>query len=211
MKKTCEEIMLPLVSIPEKANYSLPDENLLAFYNDLEERVFWIDDEINEYTLNLAHYILKWNREDKGIPTEERKPIRLLIHSPGGSLDILGVIYDVIRLSETPIIGINMGQAYSAAAMILLACHKRYGLKKSSVLFHKGSCQGVGGSFEEIKAAMHEYERQVEELSDIILERTSFERDEVEKKMKGDWYIDAESCVEKNVYDGIITSINDLI
>ena len=107
----------------------MPDETLLAFYHDLDERVFWINDEISSYTLNLAHYILKWNREDKDIPIGERKPIKLLIHSPGGSLDVLGVLYDLIRLSATPIIGINMGQAYSASAMILLACHKRYGLK----------------------------------------------------------------------------------
>ena len=129
MKKCEEQMVLPLVQIPESANYSLPDEALLAFYHDLDERVFWISDEISAYTLNLAHYILKWNREDKEIPIGERKPIKLLIHSPGGSLDVLGVLYDLIRLPATPIIGINMGQAYSASAMILLACHKRYGLK----------------------------------------------------------------------------------
>lgn len=137
MKKCEEQMVLPLVQIPESANYSLPDESLLAFYHDLDERVFWISDEISAYTLNLAHYILKWNREDKDIPIGERKPIKLLIHSPGGSLDVLGVLYDLIRLSATPIIGINMGQAYSASAMILLACHKRYGLKIQQFSFIK--------------------------------------------------------------------------
>lgn len=83
MKRCEEQMVLPLVQIPESANYSLPDETLLAFYHDLDERVFWINDEISAYTLNLAHYILKWNREDKDIPIVERKPIKLLIHSPG--------------------------------------------------------------------------------------------------------------------------------
>ena len=206
-----EQMVLPLIQIPESANYSLPNEELLAFYNDLDERTFWIKDEIDSYTLNLAHYILKWNRQDKNLPITERKPIKLLIHSPGGSLDVLGVLYDVIRLSATPVIGVNMGKSYSAAAMILLACHKRYGLKNSTVLFHNGSCSGVEGTFEEIKTFMQEYDKQVKQLSKIIIERTLFDEKEVEEKMKGDWYLSADKCVDKKVYDGIITSIYDLI
>lgn len=211
MKKN-EAGCLPLtLSIPESANYSLPDNGLLSFYNDLEERIYWVDSEITETTMDLVHYILKWNREDKDTPIAERKPIKLLIHSPGGDLDVLGVLYDIIRLSATPIIGINLGQSYSAAAMILLACHYRYGLKGSTVLFHKGSCSNLAGNFEEIREFMTQYEKQVEKLSSIILERTNFDLEEVEEKMKGDWYIDAEECVERGVYHGIITSIIDLL
>ena len=40
---------------------------------------------------------------------------------------------------------------------------------------------------------------------------TIFDKEEVEEKMKSDWYLSAEKCVEKKVYDGIITSIYDLI
>lgn len=209
--KNEDQIMLPLVSIPESANYQLPDESLLSFYNDLEERIFWIDGEIDSCMLNLVHYILKWNREDKDVPIVDRKPIKLLIHSPGGDLDILGVLYDMIRLSQTPVVGINLGQSYSAAAMILLACHRRYGLKNSTVLFHKGSCNNLAGSYEEVNSFMREYQRQVDKLTEIICARTQFEKEEVTEKMKGDWYLDAQKCVEKNVYDGIITSIYDLI
>ena len=40
-----------IVPIPEIANHQLPDASLLQFYNDLENRIYWIDDEINELSL----------------------------------------------------------------------------------------------------------------------------------------------------------------
>ena len=87
----------------------MPDDSLLNFYEGIEQRIFWINDEINVYSLNLIHYILKWNKEDEGIAPAERKPIRLLFFSPGGDLDVNYSIIDIIRLSKTPIIGINLG------------------------------------------------------------------------------------------------------
>ena len=79
MKKNEDFEMIPLVQIPENANYALPDDNLLSFYNDLNERLFWVTDEINSYSLNLVHYILKWNREDKGIAIANNINANLLI------------------------------------------------------------------------------------------------------------------------------------
>ena len=56
------------IIIPQGANYQLPDDSLLNFYEGIEKRIFWVSDEINVYSLNLIHYILKWNAEDIGIP-----------------------------------------------------------------------------------------------------------------------------------------------
>lgn len=89
MKKNEDIGLLPLVQIPESANYLLPDDNLLSFYNDLEERLLWVTDGIDSCSLNIIHYILKWNREDKGIELSARKPIRLLILAPVENLMFL--------------------------------------------------------------------------------------------------------------------------
>ena len=70
-----------MVYEPENvANQQLPDEELLAFYQDLEHRVLWIDDEINELSLLYVKNILRWNREDDlaNISIEQRIPIKLL-------------------------------------------------------------------------------------------------------------------------------------
>lgn len=152
-------------------NLQLPDDSLLNFYEGLEYRVFWINDEINVYSLNLIHYIMKWNKEDMGIPPEERKPIKLLFFSPGGDIDANYAIIDTIKLSKTPIVGVNIGQCASAAAFIFLSCHQRYMLSHSYFLFHQGSGQ-LTGSFGEIYAQMEDYQAQVEELASFMATHT---------------------------------------
>ena len=96
-----------LILLPnEVENLQLPDPSLLNFYKDLENRIYWLDDEINTYSLDLIQYIVRWNTEDSNIPIEERKPIKLLFHSPGGDLTVHSAISDIISLSKTPIVGI---------------------------------------------------------------------------------------------------------
>ena len=46
----------------EVSNLQLPDPQLRNFYADLSNRSFWIDDEINEYLLELIKYIVQWNK-----------------------------------------------------------------------------------------------------------------------------------------------------
>ena len=135
-------------------NLQLPDPELRNFYIDLDNRTFWLDDEVTPFLLELTRYIIYWNKEDKEVPIEQRKPIRILIFSPGGDLETYRSISDIIQLSKTPIIGINMGVAYSAAAMIFLSCHTRLMLPSASVLFHKGSSQ-MSGSFNEVCSAIY--------------------------------------------------------
>ena len=89
MKKNEDIGLLPLVQIPESANYSLPDDNLLSFYNDLEERLLWVTDGIDSCSLNIIHYILKWNREDKEIEVSARKPFVFSFLVPVESLMFL--------------------------------------------------------------------------------------------------------------------------
>ena len=107
-------------------NLQLPDSDLLNYYIDLDKRQFWVDSEIDNYSLELVKYILRWNEEDKMLPPEQRKPIRIFFFSPGGDLDVNYALIDTISMSKTPIIGINVGQCASAAAFIYLSCHKRY-------------------------------------------------------------------------------------
>ena len=109
------------VTIPERANYSVADPELLFYYEDLNERVWNLVSEVDDSLLDFARHVIRQNREDRGIPVEERKPIRLYINSPGGDLTIYETVKDVIEMSKTPIIGIVLGMAYSAAALLLLS------------------------------------------------------------------------------------------
>jgi ATP-dependent Clp protease protease subunit len=199
------------LQIPKEiANQTLPDPELRNFYLDLENRTFWLDNEVTPYLLELVRYIARWNKEDKKIPVKKRKPIRIFIFSPGGDLDTYRSIADVIQLSKTPVIGINMGVAYSAAAMIFLSCHTRLMLPSASVLFHKGSSH-IAGGFNEVYAAMIEYQKQVEELSHIIEKNTSYSIEEIEENMSSDWYIRAEEALERGVCHKIIDNIEEIM
>jgi ATP-dependent Clp protease, protease subunit len=191
-------------------NLQLPDDSLLNFYEGLEHRVFWINDEINVYSLNLIHYIMKWNQEDLGIPVEKRKPIKLLFFSPGGDIDANYAIIDTIKLSKTPIVGINIGQCASAAAFIFLSCHQRYMLSHSYFLFHQGSGQ-LSGTFAEIYAQMEDYQAQVEELASFMAKHTLYTEEEIAEKIVNEWYIRKDEAIEKGVCQKVIDNIDELV
>ena len=55
-----------LLQIPQPLeNMTLPNPELLTYYSDLDKRIFWLEDEVNEQTLEIIRKILEWNREDR--------------------------------------------------------------------------------------------------------------------------------------------------
>ena len=70
--------------------------------------------------------ILRWNKDDKGLSQENRKPIYIYVNSSGGDV-ILGMnILDVIKNSITPVITVGFGICASMASYILASGHIRY-------------------------------------------------------------------------------------
>lgn len=199
-----------LLYVPhDVANLQLPDEELLAFYQDLENRVLWINDEIGDLSVLYVKNILHWNHEDECIHPANRKPIKLLFHSVGGDLDIQAMISNIITLSKTPIIGIAMGMVASAAAYIFLHCHTRLMLPSSYFLFHKGGVS-VNGNADEVLSMMSDYQKQLDALVDTIIEKTNFTKEEVMENVRSDWYIRSQLALEKHVVDKVIDDISDL-
>ena len=64
------------ISIPDSANYQLPDAGLLQYYKDLDNRAYSLIGEVDENLLDFVSKIIEWNREDKDIPVKERTPIK---------------------------------------------------------------------------------------------------------------------------------------
>lgn len=198
-----------LVPIPEIANHQLPDASLLQFYNDLENRIYWLNDEINSYTYDLIQYILQWNREDKDIPIENRKPIRLIFCSPGGELDVEEAIVSIIQLSKTPVYGIAVSCVASAASLIYLSCHKKYALKNAYWILHRGSCN-ISGTYDQVTAAMEDYIDQVQKMMEFYSSHTKFTKEEIEMNMNTDWYVHIDTALEKGMVDELITDLDIL-
>ena len=206
-----EEGNIILLGDLSESNIKLPDPDLYKFYQDLKNRVLWLDSEINEDSLMIIRYILQWNQEDVGKPLDLRKPIKLMINSVGGSLDIADSIVSIIELSKTPVWGIGIGMVASAASLIYLACHKRFALKTTYFIFHKGSYTGGSANYNELMAAMDDYKKQVERMVQFYITHTGYEETEVKGKIETDWYIRGQELVEKGVIDEFISDIDTLL
>lgn len=205
-----EFINLLLQNIPQ-ANLDLPDPQLIQTYQDLKNRVIWIDSEIDETYLDIISKIIQWNREDKVLHPDHRQPIKIFFNSPGGNLDIEETLVSVIRLSKTPIYGFALGMVASAASLIYLSCHKRYALPNTYFILHRGSCQNLGGNYNEVQAAMEDYKQQVEKMEKFYIENTLYTEEEVHKNIATDWYIRGEELREKGIVNEWIEDIDVLL
>ncbi|MBO7732596.1 MAG: ATP-dependent Clp protease proteolytic subunit [Methanobrevibacter sp.] len=190
-------------------NAVLPDPHLLTYYKDESERIIWIDSEIDESILDVIRLILAYNREDKNIPVEQRKPIKLLLYSYGGDGQACFGLIDVIAMSKTPVYTVNMGVAMSAGLLILLAGHKRFCMPRSTALAHSGS-GGTSGTFEQTEAQMKDYQHFVKMMRDYISERTTIDAKTLAKNKGKEWYLYAEDQLAYHVVDEIVTDL-DLI
>lgn len=193
------------------ATMQLPDPDLAQYWEDLKNRIVWINDEITENTLDLVSKIIYWNREDKDIPVEARKPIRIIFFSPGGSLDVQDTLVSMIKLSKTPIYGVALGMVASAASMIYLATHKHYALPNAYFILHRGSCQNISGDYANVQNAMEDYRRQVERLEKFYIENTKIPEEVIKEKLNSDWYVRGEKTIEYGLVDEWVTDINTLL
>ena len=211
-KKKAEVAYLD-IAIPQNVeNMQLPDPSLLQFYKNYENRIIWIDDEITTMTLEYAKMIMQWNFDDKrnNIPVNERTPIKVVFFSPGGDLEVNNCLVDTIQLSTTPVIGINVGMAASSGCFIYLACHKRYVFPTAEFLIHKGAGQ-FAGTYNDVVAAILNYQRQIKELGEFVLSRTNIPEDVFYENFENDWYLSAKEAIEYGVAEKIITNLEEII
>jgi len=208
MKKKNFVLRTDLEKEEEKKDNS--EKECTDYIIDKEERIFWLEGEINDETMILIRYIINWNREDEGINPKERRPIRIMFDSNGGSLSVCYSIYDAILASKTPVYGVAVGFTASAAAVIFLATHKRFLFPHSYLLFHQGSAS-LGGGYSEVVLAMENYREQVNDISKIILTRTNLSKKQVNKKIQDDWYITGQKAIKQGFADEIITNLDEIL
>lgn len=195
----------------EAENLTLPSPELITFYRNLENRVLWLDSDVDEYWLEFSRKIIEWNREDKGLSSEQRKPIKLMFFSYGGSLDVNNALIDTIKLSTTPIYGVNVGQACSAGCFIYLACHKRFAFPNATFLIHQGEGNGFSGTYAQVVAAVMEYQRKVEELERYLRENTEIPDDILSENITTEWFLSADEALDYKVCDKIVTSLDEIL
>ena len=180
-------------------------EDLVKLKSDLNREIF-IGDIYDGIGKAVDQLICFWNKcdDEKNLSVDERKPIILTIDSCGGSLLDAFTIIDAINLSKTPVYAYVIGAAFSAGFLIAIACHKRYGYKHSSYLFHEGSIEtgGTSGQFQN-QAEFYKNKR-LRWIKDHVLECTKIEEEEYDKNRREDIWYDAYEALEKGIIDEII-------
>ena len=199
------------IELPEHLeDIKLPSPELLSYWRLVENRIFYIDYEIDESVLEIQRNILLINMSDKDIKPEDRKPIKILIDSPGGLLSETMSLASTIMMSKTPVITINIAEAHSGGCLLLLAGHKRYTFPYAKAMIHTGSGT-VSGSFEQTEQAQKIYKKQVDEMGTYILERSKMDEKVYKRNKSKDWYMDADEQVQNGIVHGIITDIDEII
>ena len=168
----------------------------------LKERIVFLGTPIDDAVGNLIMaQLLHLESEDPD------KDINLYINSPGGDITSLFAIYDTMQYIKPPVSTIVMGQAASAAAVLLLAGApgKRFALPHSRVLLHQPH-GGAEGQAVDIEIQAKEITRYRKLLEELIAEHTGQPLDKVSKDTDRDYILTAEEAVEYGVVDEVITS-----
>ena len=212
------------LNIPmELVDTVLPEPYRLNYYQNLEERILWIDKPIDEESLDVIKKIYQWNEEDsvislldaltvEDIQAIKRKPITIYFNSPGGFLDMSIAIAQCIKDSKTPIIGINTGECSSGAALIFSQCHVKVAVNTAFFLIHKGS-GAVGGTHAQSKAHQKHWDHMVEQMDKMLLSIMKIDQEEYNNLAENEWFLymddqDPESTQNARRYNLITEEYN---
>ena len=166
----------------------------------LKERIIFLGTPIDDTVANLVMaQLLHLESEDPD------KDINLYINSPGGSVTALLAIYDTMQYIKPDVTTICMGQAASAAAVLLAAGTKgkRYGLPHSRVLIHQPS-GGAEGQSVDIEIQAREILRMRRMLDEILAVHTGQELEKIARDTDRDFIMTAEQAKEYGIIDDII-------
>ena len=168
----------------------------------LKERIILLGTAVDEHVANLIMaQLLHLESEDPD------KDISLYINSPGGEITGLFAIYDTMQFVKPDISTICIGQAASAAAVILAAGEKgkRFILPHARVLIHQPH-GGAQGQAVDIQIQAKEITRMRETLDEILAYHSGQTVEKVAKDTDRDFIMTAEEAVTYGVIDEVITA-----
>ena len=137
------------------------------------------------------------------------RDIEIYINSPGGSFTALTAIYDTMRYIKPDVRTVCLGQAASAAAVILAAGTKgkRLALPNSRILIHQPATEGGYGQSSDIEIQAREILRIRSLMEDMLATDTGKSIGEVSHDIERDKYLTAEQALEYGIIDEILTSL----
>ncbi|HEY9344743.1 MAG TPA: ATP-dependent Clp protease proteolytic subunit [Inquilinus sp.] len=142
---------------------------------------------------------------------DDKKPIRLVINSPGGHVEAGDTVHDMIRFIGAPVKVIGTGWVASAGAHIYLAAKKenRLSLPNTRFLLHQPS-GGAGGRAVDIDIEAREIIKMRRRLNEIIAKETGQPIEKVERDTDRNYWMSAEEAKDYGLVGKIIDSIKDV-
>ncbi len=171
-----------------------------------EDRIIFLGTPISD---DVANAVMAQLLSLQAMETE--RDISLYINSPGGSFTALTAIYDTMRYIKPDIQTVCLGQAASAAAILLAAGTKgkRLALPNSRILIHQPYTEGAYGQASDIEIQANEILRMRTRLEEMIAENTGKSAEDVSHDIERDKILTAEEAVEYGLVDQVLTSLKD--
>ena len=194
--KKITQQLVPMVI--EKSTYG--ERAFDIFSRLLKDRIIFIGGPIDENVANLViAQLLLLDAEDP------KKDIQLYINSPGGVATAGLAIYDTIQYISADVSTICIGQAASAASILLAAGAKgkRYALPSSRIMMHQ-VMGGAEGQATDIQIRAREIVRVKEAVNKILEKHTGQLIKKIEKDTDRDFFMDAGEAKDYGVIDEII-------
>ena len=190
-----------LPSFVERTSYGIKESNP---YNKLfEERIIFLGVQIDDASANdvMAQLItLEGNDPDRDII--------MYINSPGGSFTAMTAIYDTMQFIRPDIQTFCLGQAASAAAVLLAAGTpgKRGALPNSRVIIHQPATEGGYGQSSDIEIQAREIMRMRTQLEEVLAKHTGQPVERIRRDIDRDKIMTAQEAKEYGLIDNVITS-----
>ena len=196
MMKITNDYLIPMVI--EQTNRG--ERSFDIYSRLLQERIIFLGSDIEDNIANVVMaQMLHLDAEDS------EKDIQLYINSPGGSVTSALAIYDTMQFIKSPVSSICIGQAASAAAVLLLAGEKgkRYSLPHARILLHQPS-GGVQGTSMDVEIQTREIVRLRKLLNEIIAKHTGQDLKKIEKDTERDFILTAADAKIYGIIDEVI-------
>ena len=166
----------------------------------LQNRIIFLGTQVDDDIANkLCAQILLLSAED---PTRD---ISLYINSPGGSFTSLMAIYDTMQYVRADVATVCLGQAASAAAVLLAAGTpgKRAALPNARVLIHQPSSGGIQGQVSDLEIQAAEIERMRRLMETTLGRHTGKDPDVIRKDTDRDKILTAEQAKDYGIIDTV--------
>jgi len=189
-----------LPTIEEKTAYGY--KRLDPYTKLFEERIIFLGQGIDDTVANdVMAQLLTLESMDPD------RDIMMYINSPGGSFTALTAIYDTMQFVRPDIMTVCLGQAASAAAILLAggAPGKRMALEHARVLIHQPYSEG-GGQASDIEIQAAEIMRMRALLEVMLAKHTGKSVEEVSKDIERDKILTAAEAVEYGIIDQVLAS-----